>query len=340
MRLATLHDGTRDGRLIVVDRLLRRAVGAGYGLRRLQDALDDWDGASAGLRYLSRRLDAGSAVGSFDLDMSRLMAPLPRAYQWLDASGYMNHVELVRRARGADMPPDMYHDPIMYQGGSDTFLRATAPIAVGDAELWGADFEAEIVVVTGDCPLGADRARAAASIILVGLVNDISLRGLIPAELAKGFGFVHGKPPTAFAPILVTPDELGTSWDGAKLSLPVEVKLNGEQVGKPNAGEDLTFDFPALIVHAAKTRPLSAGTVIGSGTVSNRDRSSGVCCLAERRMIETIETGAPKTPFLALGDRVEIEVRDAEGKSVFGRIDQRVTSLAGVHKNAPAMEDA
>ncbi|NYZ15833.1 fumarylacetoacetate hydrolase family protein [Azospirillum sp. RWY-5-1] len=327
MKLATLKDGSRDGRLIVVDRDLGSAVMAGGGLRRLQDALDDWDRHRPTLEALSDRLASGKADGAFPLQTERLMAPLPRAYQWLDASGYMNHVELVRRARGADLPPDMYHDPIMYQGASDSFLAPTDPIAIADPEGWGADFEAEVVVVTGDCPLGAGRDRAAASILLVGLVNDVSLRGLIPAELKKGFGFIHGKPSSAFAPVFVTPDELGSAWDGAKLSLPLIVRLNGAEVGRPDAGTDLTFDFPALIAHAAKTRRLGAGTIVGSGTVSNRDRTAGVCCLAERRTIELLEEGGIRTPYLKPGDRVEIEMLDEAGRCVFGAIDQRVMLL-------------
>ncbi|HEV7372995.1 fumarylacetoacetate hydrolase family protein [Arenibaculum sp.] len=322
MKLATLRDGTRDGRLVVVSRDLRRAVPA--GCRRLQDALDDWEWHVPALREASDALNAGRAPQAFDLDPGRLMAPLPRAYQWLDASGYLNHVELVRRARGADLPPSLYEEPIMYQGAGDTPLGPTDPIEVDDPELWGADFEAEVVVVTADCPQGATREEAARSILLVGLVNDVSLRGLIPHELRKGFGFVHGKPASAFSPVFVTPDELGEAWDGAKLSLPLVVRLNGEVVGRPNAGADLTFDFPALIVHATATRRLSAGTVVGSGTVSNRDRSTGVCCLVERRTVEQLEHGEARTPYLRHGDRVTIEMRDADGRTIFGAIDQQV----------------
>lgn len=327
MKLATMKDGSRDGRLIVVARDLKTAVTAGGGLRRLQDALDDWERTWPILQGLSDALAAGTAEGTFPVDPTRLMAPLPRAYQWLDASGYINHVELVRRARGADMPPDMYRDPIMYQGASDSLLAPTDPIMIGDPESWGADFEAEVVVVTGDCPPGAGRDRAAAAILLLGLVNDVSLRGLIPAELKKGFGFIHGKPSSAFAPVFVTPDELGPAWDGAKLSLPLLVRLNGMEIGRPNAGTDVTFDFPTLIVHAAKTRRLSAGTILGSGTVSNRDRAAGVCCLAERRTIEQLETGAISTPYLKPGDRVEIEMLDQAGRTVFGAIDQTAIPL-------------
>ena len=326
MKLATLDTGSRDGQLLLVDRTNRHAV-IPDGPATLQASLDDWARHGPALAALSDQLNAGRLDAAFDLDVTRLLAPLPRAYQWLDASGYIHHVELVRKARGADFPPRLYEDPIMYQGGSDDFLAPTADIPVGDPANWGADFEAEIVVVTGDCPLEPDRAQAADSILLVGLVNDVSLRGLIPEELAKGFGFIHGKPSTAFAPFLVTPDELGAAWDGAKLSLPVVVHLNDTLVGNPNAGVDLTFDFPTLIAHGAKTRRLRAGTIVGSGTVSNRDPASGVCCLAERRMEEQIATGTMTTPFLAYGDIVRIEVHDDMGRSVFGRIEQRVAPL-------------
>ena len=259
-------------------------------------------------------------------------SPLPRAYQWADGSAYVNHVELVRKARGAEMPATFWTDPLMYQGGSDAFLGPTEPVVVAD-EAFGIDFEAEVAVVVGDVPMGADRAAAAATIRLVMIVNDLSLRNLIPGELAKGFGFFHGKPSSAFSPVAVTPDELGAAWDGAKLSLPLASHLNGALFGRPDAGVDMTFDFPTLIAHAAKTRPLAAGTIIGSGTVSNRDRDGGpgrpvadgglgYSCIAEIRMVETIRDGKPSTPFLKFGDRVRIEMADQQGRSIFGAIDQ------------------
>lgn len=327
MKLATLRRGGRDGTLVVVDRSLARAVEAGGIVATLQAALDDWSEVAPQLGELARRLEAGTAPGAFAFDPAEAAAPLPRAFQWVDASAYLNHVELVRKARGAPMPAAAWTDPIMYQGGSDSFLGPRDPIPVADEAEWGADFEAEIAVIVDDVPMGSSREEAMAAIRLVVLLNDVSLRGLIPAELAKGFGFVHGKPSTAFAPIAVTSDEFGGAWDGTKLHLPVTVHLNGALVGSPNAGTDMAFDFPALVVHAAKTRRLSAGSIVGAGTVSNRDRGTGVCCLAERRMIETIDDGAPRTPFLRIGDAVRIDVAGRDGRSVFGAIEQRVVAL-------------
>jgi fumarylacetoacetate (FAA) hydrolase len=259
----------------------------------------------------------------FPLDPAALAAPLPRAYQWCDGSAYLHHVELVRKARKAEMPPSLYDDPLMYQGGSDGFIGARDDILVAD-EAWGIDLEAEVAVIVADVPMGASPDEAREAIRLVTLVNDVSLRNLIPGELAKGFGFLHGKPATAFAPVAATPDELGPAWDGGKLALPLVRHVNDRKLGAPNAGVDMNFDFPRLIAHAAKTRALAAGTIVGSGTVSNRDPAAGSSCLAERRMIETIEKGAPETPFLSFGDRVRIEMLDAEGRSIFGAIDQRV----------------
>lgn len=324
MKLATLRDGTRDGRLILVSRDLARAVAPVDGPRTLQAFLDDWDLHADRLRAVARDLETGEIESIFAFDADAVMAPLPRAFQWLDASGYLNHVELVRRARGADMPDDMYRDPIMYQGASDVFLAPHEPIPVADAEAWGTDFEAEVIVVLGDCPMAPGRETAKQAIRLIGLVNDVSLRGLIPAEIKKGFGFIHGKPRSALSPVLVTPDELGAAWDGAKVSLPLTVHLNGALVGNPNTGTDLTFDFADLISHAAKTRPLAAGTVLGSGTVSNVDPETGCCCLVERRVREIIATGTATTPYLSYGDRVEIEMRDKDGQSIVGKIDQVV----------------
>ncbi len=322
MKLASLRCG-RDGELVIVSRDLVRAVRAPEIAPTLQAALDEWAILAPALAEACDRLEAGEAPGVFALDPADLAAPLPRAFQWLDASAYVNHVELVRRARGAEMPPRFWTDPLMYQGGSDVMLGPCEPIRARD-EAWGIDFEAEIAVVTGDVPRGAGPELAQGSILLVLLVNDVSLRNLIPDELAKGFGFLHGKPPTACSPVAVTPDELGDAWDGGRLHLPLEVHRGDERFGAPDAGTDMTFDFPTLIAHAARTRPLTAGTILGSGTVSNRDRSRGSCCIAERRMLETLERGAPKTPFLRHGDRVRIEMRDAAGRSIFGAIDQCV----------------
>lgn len=323
MRLASLKKGGRDGTLIVASSDLTRAVTAHGVAGTLQQALDDWSHMEPRLHALSDRLEAGAAKEAFPLDPAGLASPLPRAYQWLDGSAYVNHVELVRKARGAELPESFWSDPLMYQGGSDGFLAPTDPIRAAD-EAWGIDFEAEIAVVTDDVPMGVSADDAATHIKLVMLVNDVSLRGLIPAELAKGFGFMHGKPPTAFGPVAVTPDALGDAWEGGRLHRPVLCTLNGEKVGWTEAGVDMTFDFPTLIAHAAKTRPLAAGTIIGSGTVSNADQKHGYSCIAEIRMIETIAGGKPVTPFMRFGDRIRIEVVDPTGASVFGAIEQVV----------------
>jgi fumarylacetoacetate (FAA) hydrolase len=328
VKLASLRRGGRDGELIVVSRDLGQAVSARGVAPTLQAALDDWSAVAPRLAELGERLDRGEAEEAFPFDETAAAAPLPRAFQWVDASAYVNHIELVRKARGVPMPPSFWTDPIMYQGGSDTFLASRDAIPVGDEEGWGTDFEAEIAVIVDDVPLGATREEAEAAIRLIVILNDVSLRGLIPDELAKGFGFLHGKPSTAFAPVAVTPDELGSAWDGAKVHLPLVVHLNGEVFGSPHAGTDMTFDFPALIVHAAKTRALGAGTIVGAGTVSNRDRATGSCCLAERRVIETIDEGKPRTPFLRFGDVVRIEMLDNSEQSVFGAIEQRVVPLS------------
>jgi fumarylacetoacetate (FAA) hydrolase len=320
-----MRRGGRDGTLVVVSRDLTRAAPATGIAPTLQAALDDWATTAPRLAALAAQIEAGDAPNTTPFDPTEAAAPLPRAYQWLDASAYLNHVELVRRARGVPMPPSAYTDPIMYQGGSDSFLGPHDPIPTADD--WGTDFEAELAVIVDDVPMAATREQAMAAIRLVVLLNDISLRGVIPAELAKGFGFVHGKPSTAFAPVAVTPDEFGDAWDGTKVALALTVTLNGAWVGSPNTGVDMNFDFPALITHATKTRRLSAGTLIGAGTVSNRDRATGICCLAERRMIETIDKGAPRTPFLAAGDLVQIEMKGQDGCSVFGAIEQRVVAL-------------
>jgi fumarylacetoacetate (FAA) hydrolase len=326
MKLATLKRGGRDGTLVVVSRDLARCAAVPAVAPTLQRALEDWTLAEPALRAFAVQLEQGKLARQ-PFDASLAAAPLPRAYQWLDGSAYLYHAELVRKARKAEMPQSLYSDPLMYQGGSDSFIGPTDDILVAD-ESHGIDFESEVAVVVEDVPMGIAAEKAGAHIKLVMLVNDVSLRNLIPPELAKGFGFVHGKPATAFSPVAVTPDELGAAWNGRTVALPLVSSINGTLFGQPNAGRDMNFDFSTLIAHAAKTRELEAGTIIGSGTVSNRDPTAGSACLAERRMIETIETGAPKTPFLKFGDRVRIEMKDADGRSIFGAIDQRVVRYA------------
>jgi len=331
MKLATLRDGPRDGRLVVVSRDLTRCLSV-MPIATLQQALDEWDAISPTLRVLSDRVNS-SDKSTTPFDPRNCLAPLPRAYQWADASAYVNHVALVRQARGAEMPESFWTDPLMYQGGSDSLLGPREPIR-GD-ESWGIDFEAEIAVVTGDVPMQVSLEEAGRAIRLIMLVNDVSLRNLAPGELAKGFGFFQSKPSSAFSPVAVTPDELGDAWDGDQLRLPLLSRLNDTPFGQPNAGVDMTFGFPSLIAHAAKTRKLAAGTIIGSGTVSNRgpdggpgrpvsEGGLGYSCIAEQRMVETIRSGSPKTPFLKSGDRVRIEMLGADGQSVFGAIDQSV----------------
>jgi fumarylacetoacetate (FAA) hydrolase len=322
MKLASLRAG-RDGILIAVSCNLRRAVKASAIAATMQAALDNWTTAAPRLRELYERLNAGNAASAFELRVEDLAAPLPRAYQWADGSAYVNHVELVRKARGAPMPANFWTEPLMYQGCSDSMLGPCEDILAADEE-WGIDLEGEVAIVTDDVPMGVSAEKAGNHIKLVMLVNDVSLRNLIPAELAKGFGFFQGKPASSFSPVAVTPDELGEAWDGRKLHLPLVVHLNGELFGQPNAGVDMTFDFPTLIAHAARTRFLSAGSIVGSGTVSNTDRSVGSSCIAERRMLEILAGGKPVTPFMRFGDRVRIEMFDAAGNSIFGAIDQSV----------------
>ncbi len=324
MKLASLKSG-RDGRLCVVSRDLRSAVEVPQIAATLQNAIENWAEVVGQLADVYRNLNDGSAVGAFDLNPADLAAPLPRAYQWADGSAYVNHVELVRKARGAVLPDTFWSDPLMYQGGSDGFIGPCDDIIAGD-EAWGIDFEAEVAIITDDVAMATTPDQAGDHIKLLMLVNDVSLRNLIPGELAKGFGFFHGKPATAFSPVAVTPDELGAAWDGSKVNLALVSTLNGTQFGAPNAGVDMTFEFPALIAHAAKSRTLGAGTVIGSGTVSNLDRSKGSSCVAEVRMLETIDEGAPKTPFMRFGDHIRIEMFDADGTSIFGAIDQTVVA--------------
>lgn len=325
MKLATLRDGSRDGQLVVVSRDLTLAHHAAGIVSRLQGALDDWNFIAPQLADLYQTLNEGRARHAFPFDPALAMAPLPRAYQWADGSAYVNHVELVRKARGAEIPPSFWTDPLMYQGGSDDLLGPRDAI-VCPSEEFGIDFEAEVAVVTDDVPMGATPQAAAAQVRLLMLVNDVSLRNLIPAELAKGFGFFQSKPATAFSPVAVTPDELGEAWLGAKVHRPLVVHWNGEKVGAPNAGDDMTFDFGQLIAHIAKTRNVRAGSIVGSGTVSNLDRSRGYCCIAEKRSLEMIESGAARTPFMKYGDRVRIEMFDAHGQSIFGAIDQLVAA--------------
>lgn len=333
MKLATLKSGGRDGTLVVVRRDLSQCVAVPQIARTLQAALDDWQHCAPLLQAVSNGLNAGTAPGAQPFDAAACHSPLPRAYQWADGSAYLNHVELVRKARGSEVPASFWTDPLMYQGGSDAFVGPRDPI---DAltEDWGIDLEAEVAVVTGDVPLGAGVAQCEQAIRLVMLVNDVSLRNLIPAELAKGFGFVQSKPASAFSPVAVTPDELGEAWQGSKLHLPLQVHINDQPFGCPNAGEDMAFSFGQLVAHLAKTRAVAAGSIVGSGTVSNKQGDLhgssmahggvGYCCLAEVRMYETIEGGAPTTPFLRFGDRVRIAMHDAQGQSIFGSIEQTV----------------
>jgi len=323
MKLGSLKEGGRDGTLIVVSRDLSRAVRATAIAATLQRALEDWSNAAPRLNTLSDALNAGTAEDAFDLDVTTLAAPLPRAYEFVDGSAYLPHVERVRRARGAEVPESFYVDPLMYQATSAGFLGPRDPVNVVD-EAYGIDLEAEIVVITDDVPMAVSAERAATHIQLVGLVNDVSLRNLIPGELAKGFGFLQSKPRSALSPVFVTPDELGDAWQSNKVHLPLVTHINGAWFGAPEAGVDMQFDFAQLVAHAAKTRPLSAGTIVGSGTIANEDTSKGASCFAEKRTVETLEHGKPLTPFLSFGDRVRIEMFDGTGDSIFGAIEQRI----------------
>ena len=326
MKLATLRDGSRDGRLVVVSRDLARAVPARHIAPTLQAALDDWSRTAPQLDDLARRLEGGTVEGAIAFDPARAMAPLPRAHHWVDGSAYVNHVELVRKARNAEMPPSFWTDPLVYQGGSDDLLGPMDDVPVA-SEDYGIDLEAEVAVVTDDVPMQTTAAEARGHVKLLMLVNDWSLRNLIPAELAKGFGFYQSKPATAFSPCAVTPDELGDAWSDSKVHLPLVSHINGQLFGEPDAGVDMTFDFSQLIEHVTRTRRLGAGTILGSGTVSNYDRSRGSCCVAERRALETVQHGSPKTTFLLFGDRVRIEMFGRDGASIFGAIDQKVVPL-------------
>jgi fumarylacetoacetate (FAA) hydrolase len=328
MKLATYHDGSRDGQLVVVSRDLSQAHFATGIATRLQQVLDDWGFLSPQLEDLSATLNSGKARHAFAFDPRLCRAPLPRAYQWADGSAFINHVELVRRARNAEVPASFYEDPLMYQGGSDDFLGPCED-AVFASTGWGIDFESEIAVVTGDVATGTGPEAALEGVRLLMLVNDWSLRELIPAELAKGFGFLQSKPATAFGPVAVTPDELGDAWSGGRVHLNVETAWNGKRVGLCAAGEEMTFHFGQLIAHLAKTRNVRAGSIVGSGTISNKDWARGYSCIAEKRAIETIESGKPKTGFMQHGDRIRIEVKGRDGQSVFGALDQQVRIEGG-----------
>ncbi|CAB3788821.1 fumarylacetoacetate hydrolase family protein [Pararobbsia alpina] len=328
MKLATLKDGTRDGQLLVVSRDLRHAAIADAIAPTMQRVLDDWNFHAPQLQALYEALNQARARQAFDFDAQACMAPLPRAYQWADGSAYVNHVELVRKARGAEMPAEFWTDPLIYQGGSDDFIGPLDDIVCA-SEDFGIDFEAEVAVIATDVPMGTRADAALGAVRLVMLANDVSLRNLIPGELAKGFGFYQSKPATAFSPVAVTPDELGETWREGRVHRPMTVHWNGKRVGQPDCGTDMVFHFGQLLAHIAKTRNVRAGTIVGSGTISNTDRAKGYACIAEKRMLETLEDGAPGTEFMRFGDRVRIEMFDANGKSIFGAIDQAVAPVEG-----------
>ena len=321
MKLATLKQGGRDGTLIVVSRDLRRAAHATAIAPTLQQALDQWDASAPRLQVLYDEVNAGTAEDLFELDLAALAAPLPRCYQFVDGSAYLPHVERVRKARGAEVPESFLTDPLMYQAASDGFLGPLDDIAMASTD-WGVDFESEIGVIVDDVPMGAAAADCAGHIQLITILNDVSLRNLIPGELAKGFGFLQSKPRSALAPVAVTPDELGEAWRDSKLHRPLKTWLNGDLFGEPEAGEDMQFSFAELVAHAARTRPLAAGTLVGSGTIANQDTARGASCLAEKRMLEIIAEGKPQTPFMQFGDTVRIEMLDQRGQSIFGPIEQ------------------
>lgn len=333
MKLASLKNNSRDGLLVVVNKALTKCVAVPEIAQTMQQALDDWQSVESQLHEIYVALNNGELTQEMEFDQALCESPLPRAYQWADGSAYVNHVELVRKARGAEMPPSFWTDPLMYQGGSDAFIGPRDDIPVVSEE-WGIDFEGEVAVVTDDVPMGVSDEEAAKSIRLIMLVNDVSLRGLIPNELAKGFGFFQSKPSSVFSPVAVTPDELGAHWNDSKVNLPLLSYYNEQPFGCPNAGVDMTFDFARLIAHAAQSRPLSSGAIIGSGTVSNKQGTDygtaiseggvGYSCIAEVRMIETIRDGSPSTSFMKFGDRIKLEMLDEKGDSIFGAIDQQV----------------
>ena len=323
MKLGSIYDNFRDGCPVLVDRCLRYMVPVNNVIDNWQLGIENWSAVSPKLGRIYEKLDKGLAEGVIPYDASKLSAPFPRVYQWLDGSAYVTHVELLRKACGVELPANFWVDPLMYQGGSDHFLGPCEAIKIKDIN-WGVDFEGELAVVVDDVPLGISENKAEQHIKLIMLVNDVSLRNLIPDELNKGFGFVHGKSPSAFGPLAITPDTIGQSWKDGKVHLPLLIKLNGKQVGFANAGVDMTFSFPELAAHAAKTRPLRAGTIIGSGTISNSDQQHGYSCVAEIRMIETINEGAPHTPFLQYGDKITVEMLASDGQSIFGSLEQTV----------------
>jgi fumarylacetoacetate (FAA) hydrolase len=322
MKLATLKDKTRDGQLVVVSRDNSKITDASAAARTMQEALDRWDEVKPKLESIYRDLNDGKISGR-PIAVEQLTAPLPRAYEWIDGSAYINHVLLVRKARNAEPPKTLKTDPLIYQGGSGVLLGPTDPIYLAD-EAWGCDFESEVAVILGDTPQGTKKENAGKYIRLITILNDVSLRNLIPAELEKGFGFFQSKPASAFAPIAVTPDELGEAWQGGRVHLPLVTHYNGQKFGDPNAGPEMFFGFHELIEHITKTRSYTAGTILGSGTVSNEDRARGSSCLAEKRMIEIIDTGKASTPFMKPGDRIDIEMFDKAGRSIFGKISQQV----------------
>lgn len=338
MKLATYRDGTRDGKLVVVSSDLKRAVAVPEIARTLQQALDNWEKTEPKLKEAYVALNNGKLSDDFLFIQAECESPLPRAYHWADGSAYVNHVELVRKARGAEMPPSFWEDPLMYQGGSDSFIGPHQDIPLPSDE-WGIDFEGEVAIITDDVPMGTKANEAGRHIKLLMIMNDVSLRGLIPGELAKGFGFYQSKPSSVFSPVAVTPDELGDAWNEEKVHLPLLSTYNGKAFGKPNAGQDMTFNFARLVEHAAKSRPLGTGTIIGSGTVSNKQGTDhgtsieeggvGYSCIAEVRMIETIRDGKPATGFMQFGDHIHIDMQDADGNSIFGTIDQKVVRYQG-----------
>ncbi len=323
MKLGSLKEGGRDGSLVVVSRDLQRAVRTTGVVDTLQRALEDWSNLAPRLNALYESLNDGAAEGAFDLDHALLAAPLPRAYEFVDGSAYLPHVARVRRARGAEVPESFYTDPLMYQAVSAGFMGPRDPVRVTSEE-YGIDLEAELVVITDDVPMAVSADAAAEHIQLIGLVNDVSLRNLIPGELAKGFGFLQSKPRSALSPVFVTPDELGGAWRDSKVHLPMLTHVNGTWFGAPQAGVDMQFNFAQLVAHAARTRPLSAGTIVGSGTIANEDTTLGASCFAELRTVEALRDGKPSTPFMAFGDTVRIEMLDAAGDSIFGAIEQRI----------------
>jgi fumarylacetoacetate (FAA) hydrolase len=335
MKLASMKNGTRDGALVVVSSDLSRAAPVTDIAATLQQAIERWDDVEPALQRVYRLLNAGDLPAMLKFDAALADSPLPRSYQWLDGSAYLSHVELVRQARGVEMTKELYQEPIMYQGGSEYFVGPRDPILAAD-EAWGIDLEGEVAVITDNVPMMVGPEEAGRHIKLFMLVNDISLRHIIPAELNKGFGFLNGKGQTAFSPVAVTPDEFGAAWDGRKLNLALTVHVNGRELGRPKAGIDMYFDFPTLIAHAAKTRTLGAGTIIGSGTISNHDRSNGFACISEARALEVVARGAPVTPFMKFGDEVRIEMFDDNGRSVFGAIDQPIRRYTPPSDNGAA----